>query len=212
MSYFEPVFDFEERWSYVQKRIKKLQDNLEGLHDTHLTSEDNIMLYTNIYNMCVAKGGYHVYEKYKKVIHEYISSTVLPSLQEKEDEVLLRELLRRWSNHKTMTIRLSKFFLSLESFYLSGRRNVPSLQQTGFLSFYNLVCHENPLNRQVMEATLAMIDRKLVGETIDETLVKNILEFYLEIGERANKEEPKQFAETMMMKANETYMSKLKIR
>ncbi|KAL5065405.1 hypothetical protein RYX36_027142 [Vicia faba] len=206
MSLFDaPIIDFEEGWSFVQKRIKKLQDNLEGLPDTHLSSEDYIMLYTNIYNICTV--NHHNYseqlcEKYKEVIHEYITSTVLPSLQEKKDELLLRELLRRWSNHKTMTIQLSKFFLYLESDILSYRR-LPSLPETSFLSFYNLVYDR--LNRQVMEAIVSMIDRKFVGEIIDETLVKNILKFYLEIGERTGKEEPKQFAKTMMMKANETF-------
>ncbi|XP_058731340.1 cullin-1-like [Vicia villosa] len=207
MSNFEQVFDFEERWSFMQKRIKKLQDNLEGLPDTHLTSEDNIMLYTTVYNICALKSyddiySELVYEKYKQVFPEYINSTVMPSLEGKKDQLLLRELLRRWSNHKTMTIRLSKFFIYLEKYYLP-KLVVPSLQETGFLSFYHLVCER--INQQVMDAILAMIDLKLVGETIDETLINNVLAVYLEIGENTNIEEPKEFAETMRMKVNATF-------
>ncbi|CAL5198855.1 unnamed protein product [Lathyrus oleraceus] len=198
MSSFEPRIDFEEGWNYVQKRIKKLLNNLEGLPDTHLSSEDNIMIYTNIYNICTRDCSKQVYDKYKEVIYDYIRSTVLPSLQGKKDELLLRELLKRWSNHKTMTNRLSKFFLYLETYYLPKN----SLQETSFLSFYDLVYDK--LNRQVMDTILAMIDRKLVGETIDETLFNNMLVFYLEIGEKTRKEEPKHCAKTMM-KANGTF-------
>jgi hypothetical protein len=42
------------------------------------------------------------------------------------------------------------------------------------------------------------IDRKRAGEPIDETLVKNALTFYSEIGESTRKSEPKHFAETMI--------------
>ncbi|CAI8610615.1 unnamed protein product [Vicia faba] len=201
MSNFEPRIDFEESWNYVEKRIKKVLDNLECLPNTHLSSEDNIMIYTDIYNMGFMHNSF-VYDKYKEVIYDYIISTVLPSLEGKKDEVLLRELLRRWSNHKTMTNCLSKFFLHLELKYIP-RTILPSLQETSFLSFYNLVYDR--LHTQVMDAILAMIDRKLVGDAIDGTLVNNILVFYSEIGEKTRKEEPKQFAETMMMKANETF-------
>ncbi|CAK8563660.1 unnamed protein product [Lathyrus sativus] len=199
MSSFEPRFDFEEGWNYVQKRINKLLNNLEALPDTHFSSEDNIMLYTNVFNICTGAQSGCVYEKYKEVIYDCIKSTVLPSLQEKKDELLLRELLKRWSNHKTLTNRLSKFFLYLETHHLK----MHSLQETSFLCFYDLVYDK--LNRQVKDAILAMIDRKLVGETIDETLFNNILVFYSEIGEKTRKEEPIQFAETMMMKANGTF-------
>ncbi|GAU11136.1 hypothetical protein TSUD_197600 [Trifolium subterraneum] len=178
-----------------------------------------------------------LYEKYKETFDDYIKSTnwlsisntkpqlfayshgpiirillnmegqVLPSLQEKKDELLLRELLKRWSNHKLMTCWLSKFFRYLDRYYTPKQR-LPSLEETGFLSFYHLVGDEIPLkcyttvydgiHRQVMDAILAMIDRKCAGEPIDETLVNGALSFYSEIGECTRKNDPKHFAETMM--------------
>jgi hypothetical protein len=59
-------------------------------------------------------------------------------LQEKKDEILLRELLRRWSNHKTMTIWLAKCFHYLDRYHIP-RKGLPSLEEIGFLSFYHLV-------------------------------------------------------------------------
>lgn len=44
------------------------------------------------------------------------------------------------------------------------------------------------------------IDQKIAGETVDETLVNNTLMLYSEIGENTEKNEPKEFAKTMMKK------------
>jgi hypothetical protein len=63
----------------------------------------------------------------------------LPSLRAKENDVLLRELLKRWSNHKVMTCWLSRLFRSLEAF---GMTQI-SPEEIGFLSFYDLVAYDN---------------------------------------------------------------------
>jgi hypothetical protein len=63
----------------------------------------------------------------------------LPSLRAKNNEVLLRELLKRWSSHKIITCWLSRLFGSLETF---GTTKI-SLKEIGFLSFYDLVGHDS---------------------------------------------------------------------
>ncbi|WJX96134.1 hypothetical protein P8452_77377 [Trifolium repens] len=62
------------------------------------------------------------------------------------------------------------------------------------------------MHRQIMEAILTMINRKRAGEPIDETLVDNALTFYSEIGESTRKNDPKNFAETMI-KENATFQT-----
>ncbi len=39
---------------------------------------------------------------------------VLPALKDKKDEYLLKELLKRWDNHKVMVRWLSRFFNYLD--------------------------------------------------------------------------------------------------
>ncbi|KAK2358240.1 hypothetical protein P8452_77380 [Trifolium repens] len=192
------ITTFEEGWDLMLKGINKLKNILEGFPE-RFTSEEYTVLYSNIYNMCTQTPPHDyselLYEKYKETFDDYIKSTVLPSLQEKKDELLLRELLKRWSNHKIMTCWLSKFFRYLDRYYTPKQR-LPSLEETGFLSFYYLVY--DGIHRQVMDAILAMIDRKCAGEPIDETLVNGALSFYSEIGESTRNNDPKHFAETMM--------------
>jgi len=93
----------------------------------------------------------------------------------KKDELLLRELLKRWPNHKERTRQISKYFSYLDRYHVP-RHQLPSLREICFISFYYLVYDE--LNKQVMDAILAMIDQKHAGEPIDETLVNKALTFY----------------------------------
>ncbi|XP_045830953.1 cullin-1-like [Trifolium pratense] len=138
----QSIVYYDEGWAYMQKGIKKL---LQGLPNPHFTSEDSSMLYTNVYNMCTQNGPHdysnELYEKYKETFKDYIKSTVLPSLREKKDELLLRDLLKRWSNHKMMIKYLSCFFGYLD-IYFTQKRSRSSLEKVGYLSFYSLVGDE----------------------------------------------------------------------
>lgn len=44
----QKIIYFEEGWNFVQKGIKKLQNNLEGLPGPSLTSVDHTLLYTYV--------------------------------------------------------------------------------------------------------------------------------------------------------------------
>ncbi|KAK2358239.1 cullin-1 [Trifolium repens] len=157
------TISLEEGLDTIQKVTNKLQNILEYVTDPHLelSTSDNCLermnIYTITYNMCNQRDPYdysqQLYENYKKTFEDYIKSNVLPSLREKKDEILLRELLRRWSNHKTMTIWLTKCFHYLDRYHIP-RKGLPSLEEIGFLSFYHLVYNE--MDRQVMDAILSM--------------------------------------------------------
>ncbi|KAI9122751.1 hypothetical protein K1719_005640 [Acacia pycnantha] len=102
------TIDLEEGWDLIQKGITKLMNNLEGLPEEQLSPEDYVLLYMTIYNMCTQKPPHdypqQLYDKYRESLEEYILSTVQPALREKHDEFMLRELVKRWANHKIMEI------------------------------------------------------------------------------------------------------------
>jgi cullin 1 len=68
--------------------------------------------------MCTQKPPHdysaQLYERYREAFNEYITTTVLPALREKHDEFMLRELVKRWENHKLMVRWLSRFFNYLD--------------------------------------------------------------------------------------------------
>ncbi|KAF3795761.1 Cullin-1 [Nymphaea thermarum] len=177
------VIDLEHGWEYMQKGITKLRNILEGLPEPQFSSEDYMMLYTTIYNMCTQKPPHdysqQLYDRYKEAFEEYITSKVMPSLREKHDEFMLRELVKRWSNHKVMVRWLSRFFHYLDRYFIA-RRSLPPLNEVGLTCFRELVYKE--MNTKVRDAVIALIDQEREGEQIDRALLKNVLDIFVEIG------------------------------
>ncbi|KAM7501267.1 hypothetical protein LguiB_000171 [Lonicera macranthoides] len=177
------TIELEEGWSFMQSGIRKLIRILEGEPEPQFSSDDYIMLYTTIYNMCTQKPPHdysqQLYDKYKEAFEEYISSTVLPSLRDKHDEFMLTELVKRWLNHKIMVRWLSRFFHYLDRYFIS-RRSLPGLNEVGLTCFRDMIYQE--VKHKARDAVIALIDREREGEQINRALLKNILDIFVEIG------------------------------
>ncbi|GMQ00020.1 hypothetical protein CsSME_00047270 [Camellia sinensis var. sinensis] len=158
------TIELEEGWDFMQRGITKLKRILEGLPEW-FSSEEYMMLYTTIYNMCTQKPPHdysqQLYEKYKEAFEEYINSTVLPSLREKHDEFMLRELVKRWANHKVLVRWLSRFFHYLDRYFIA-RRSLPALNEVGLACFRDLVYEE--LKDKVRDAVIALVSLPLKHE------------------------------------------------
>ncbi|ONK78652.1 uncharacterized protein A4U43_C02F21040 [Asparagus officinalis] len=177
------TIDLDQGWAFMQKGITKLKNILEGLAEPQFDPENYMMLYTTIYNMCTQKPPHdysqQLYEKYQQSFEEYITTTVLPSIKEKHDEFMLRELVQRWMNHKVMVRWLSRFFHYLDRYFVA-RRSLPALNEVGLTCFRDLVFNE--IKVKVRDAVISLIDQEREGEQIDRALLKNVLGIFVEIG------------------------------
>ncbi|CAI9785623.1 unnamed protein product [Fraxinus pennsylvanica] len=177
------TIDLEEGWNFMQTGITKLKDILEGQAETQFSPEEYMMLYTTIYNMCTQKPPHdysqQLYEKYKEAFDDYIHSTVLTSLRGKHDEFMLRELVKRWVDHKVMVRWLTRFFHYLDRYFIA-RRSLPALKEVGLTCFRDLVYQE--MRSIARDAVITLIDQEREGEQIDRALLKNILDIFVEIG------------------------------
>ncbi|XP_068338006.1 cullin-1-like [Pyrus communis] len=177
------VIELDQGWDYMQKGITKLKRILEGLQEPQFNAEEHIMLYTTIYNMCTQKPpndySQQLYDKYREAFEEYITSTVLPALREKHAEFMLRELVKRWANHKLMVRWLSRFFYYLDRYFIA-RRSLPALNEVGLTCFRDLVYREVNANAKI--AVIDLIDKEREGEQIDRALLKNVVDIFVEIG------------------------------
>ncbi|KAF6139115.1 hypothetical protein GIB67_009958 [Kingdonia uniflora] len=176
------VIDLNEGWATMQKGISTLKDILEG-KPVQFQTEEYMTLYTTIYNMCTQKPpndfSQQLYDKYKEAFEDYINANVLPSLREKHDEFMLRELVKRWEDHKVMVRWLSRFFFYLDRYFIS-RRSLPGLNDVGLLCFRDLVYLE--FSGKVKDAVISLIDQEREGDQIDRALLKNVLGIFVEIG------------------------------
>lgn len=183
----------------MQKGITKLKNILEGRNESQFNSEMYMMLYTTIYNMCTQKPPHdysqQLYDKYRESFMEYINESVMPSLREKHDEFMLRELVKRWSNHKVMVRWLSRFFHYLDRYFIA-RRSLPPLNEVGLTCFRDLVYKE--IKDKVRDAVISLIDQEREGEQIDRALLKNVLDIFVEIGLKSMDFYENDFEEAML--------------
>ena len=120
-----------------------------------------------------------LYSKYREAFSLYVSQQVLPSLREHSDETLLKQLIKRWDNHKLMVRWLSRFFNYLDRYYVL-RHSLHPLRDVGLLVFKDQVYDE--IKSRSKNAVLMLVERERSGELVDRTLVKNILGIYIEVG------------------------------
>ncbi|CAJ1878959.1 unnamed protein product [Sphenostylis stenocarpa] len=203
------IIDLDIGWTYMQKGITKLKRILERLPEPPFCSEEYIMLYTTIYNMCTQKPpndfSQQLYDKYKDAFDEYIKITVLPSLREKHDEFMLRELIERWLNHKVMVRWLSRFFFYLDRYFIA-RRSLPGLREVGLICFRDLVYMDIRANTR--KALITLIDKEREGEQIDRSLLKNVIDIFVEIGLGETDQYQKDFEVHMLQDTAAYYKSK----
>ncbi|GMY21656.1 cullin-1-like isoform X2 [Fagus crenata] len=151
---------------------------------TLFSGEDYMKFYNCVYTMCSQRQPYdysgQLYERYKTALEESIVSVVLPSLNDKREAYLLIELLQMWANYKAMTKCLSGFFLYLDHHFV-GRRNIPSLNDLAILCFRNLVFSK--LYGSFREAAFSLINQERNGKQVQQDLLKNVLNFFMEIGD-----------------------------
>ncbi|XP_062144547.1 cullin-1-like isoform X1 [Alnus glutinosa] len=203
------VIMLDEGLRILEEGIVKAKNILIGHPPKSLFSgEDYMKFYNCVYTMCSQRPPYEyseeLYERYKTALEESIVSIVLPSLNDKHDAYLLVDLLQMWANYKVMTKCLLGFFQYLDYHFVS-RRHVPSLNDLALLCFHNLVCTK--LYGKFRDAAISMINQERNGQQFQQDLLKNVLDFFVEIGE--GKIDYYQTFEQVMLEDAASYYSRL---
>ncbi|THU47451.1 hypothetical protein C4D60_Mb09t15660 [Musa balbisiana] len=201
------IVDLEEGLELVQKGITKLTNILEGRAEPSFITDECMMLYTTIFN--IASRNYPhdhsqlLYDKYRELLEEYLTSEALPALSEKYDEFMLLELVHRWKNYKVMVRWLTHFFFYINRYYIP-RRSLTPLAEVGLNCFRQLVYQV--LKDKVRDAVISLINRERDGEQVDKTLLKNVLNIFVEIGSGKTHYYETDF-EAHMLRETSTYYS-----
>ncbi|KAJ0802143.1 putative cullin [Helianthus annuus] len=223
--------NLEEGWGLMQRGITKLKNILEDLPESPFSSEEYMMFYQYlfslllfllVFNMCTQKPPHdysqQLYDKYRESFEDYITST----------------FVRRWSNHKVMALWLSRFFHYLDRYFIY-RRSLPTLNEVAFACFRDLVLFyeiiisvdslldtvlsvrkgeregERCSNISGMHLTIGfsadLIDQEREGEQIDQSLLKNVLDIFIEMGKGQMEFYEKDF-ESSMLKDTAAYYSR----
>ncbi|KAI3847130.1 hypothetical protein MKX03_001246 [Papaver bracteatum] len=182
--------DIEQGWAIISKEISKLINILQGVPDE---SPRYDLIYSTVYALCTKKSFPEIfpnyefevlYRRYKDVYTEYLIYKVLPSILEKQhddddDVSMLQELVKRWENHKFMVTNLVRYFDFMDRHYLRLSQR-PSLKDVGFGCFHEIVYDKMKL--KVKDAVIALVNRERQGNEIDTSLVKDVVDIFVQIG------------------------------
>jgi len=201
--------ELEEGWETMQRGITKLKRLLEGEPEEQFNVEEYMNLYTTIYNMCTQKPPHdyseQLYARYRDSFTRYINQQVLPALRDHYDEYLLKELVKRWDNHKLMIRWLSRFFNYLDRYYVQ-RHSLHSLNDVGLICFRD--CVYNEIKKKAKDAVLKLVECERDGEQIDRTLVMNVLAIFQEVGMGLMERYEVDFEEFLLTETAEFYQRK----
>lgn len=102
-----------------------------------------------------------------------------PAIQEKQGVAMVRELVRRWADHRIMKKWLCDFFRYIDRFYVKRQSEKP-LATVCIERFHALVFA--PIQARATPALLALIHQDRGGEEVDRDLMRDAIEIYIEMG------------------------------
>lgn len=186
----EPGTDMETGWTVIENRgFKPLAAVLDAngdhrsRHGVDGPREWNT-IYTIVYKMCIQKtpGAYakELYERVQNTLKAYLRDSTLPALDSlRGTEAMLRELGRRWANHKLMVKWVTRTFSYIDRYYVK-RNEEPTLEHAGYTCFKEEVFDE--IVSDVRKGALEIVRRERNGEAVDRSLLKQVLSIFVEMG------------------------------
>eukprot|EP00253_Pinus_taeda_P016499 PITA_16499 len=173
----------EQGFDILYNRFLRLAKILEGFSEAELfVADDHADTYTIGYNIALKNPSQRqqLYDRYKDWLQECLVGVILPDLRNKDGEVMLKQLVKRWENYKVIVHWLSKWFSYLDRYFVKMNYLTP-LRDAGFMCFRQHVYHE--IKATARNAVLALIHSDREGERIaDWSLLKNVLNFFVDIG------------------------------
>jgi cullin 1 len=203
--------NFEEQWKYLQSGIDRLIDFLDSNTKRPFDHKEYTNMYSTVYNLCTQKvdtgkqpGGATelLYERYKKSIIQYLTDSVVPSLKEKQGEVLLMEAVKRWRNHQTVVKYMCKLFKYLDMYY-TKHNNRDNLRDVG-IKCYQTHVYES-IKKDVSVALLDKIHKERTGETIDRSMMKDGINLFIEMGLNTLNAYEKDFESPLLFETSSFY-------
>nr|XP_043606636.1 cullin-1-like [Erigeron canadensis] len=165
---------FRKRWDLIEANIMKI------LYDSQ---EPHFGILAPMIKDMIKNGEFdhseRLYTEYMLLLEVYLESTVLPSLQEKRDELLLEELQSRWSDYKIKMERLSRDLIDLDHYYTCKNKDVLTVEMAGYKLFRDLVYGN--LKKNVMRPVMALINQEREGQQIDQAILKSTLDLVVEM-------------------------------
>ncbi|KAJ8662605.1 hypothetical protein O0I10_001567 [Lichtheimia ornata] len=232
MQQLPPANDFGATWSFLESGLDQIMNRLEeGLDRTRYS-----LLYSAVHNYC-ARGtpaqpastfgsgpmnqrtatyliGAELYNSLSKWLEDHLIKIRTQS-EEYMDEALLQYYTRQWGRYTTAARVVNNIFMYLNRYWVKREIDEDRKNDVYDVFTLTLVCWRRHMfefvHHNVIAAVLKLIERERNGETIETSLVKNIVDSLVSLGldttdsTKSNLDVYKEYFEAPFIQATEVY-------
>ncbi|KAM3077157.1 ubiquitin ligase (cullin) of SCF [Clarireedia jacksonii] len=192
--------DLEATWKYLEAGVSKIMINLSDGVDM----QTYMGVYTAVHNFCTSQkavsqagpgtiGGAHrgahllgedLYQNLITYLTKYLKELVLAS-KTHTDEALLSFYIREWDRYTTAAKYINHLFRYLNRHWVKremdeGKKNIYDVY-TLHLVQWRLTLFAS-VHEKVMDAVLKMVEKQRMGETIEHSQIKSIVDSFVSLG------------------------------
>ncbi|KAF9477929.1 Cullin-domain-containing protein [Pholiota conissans] len=180
-----PDFSLSKTWEDLSKNIREIQNH----NASNLSFEEN---HRYAYNMVLYKHGETLYNGVRNLVIENLETlageeivptfptgTSDPSMQNDEEDVLLKALRKVWDDHRSNMVRLGQILKYMDRSYTKDA-NVPDTHNMGLQLFLDHII-KPPIKDHLVSAILSQVRHERDGESIHRSTVKGCVDVFLSL-------------------------------
>lgn len=169
--------------NFEEESWKKLEGAVQSIYNHSVAALSLEELYKTCEDVCIKKLSTKLYSNLETTIETHIK-TLQHELTGKnmENHSYLVLVSKVWNFHCEHTSWIRSIFLYLDRTYAVPTQNVRSIWELG-LWFFRIHVAENPeVSKKLLEALLAEIKAERKKDTINRSLIKNLVRMYTSLG------------------------------
>ncbi|KAL5482829.1 CDC53_2 [Sanghuangporus weigelae] len=183
--------DLETTWRFLEEGVN---DVMMNFHKGRATYSDYMTLYTVSYNYCKTTVRMHgivgtrqmgselLYNRLAEYLVAHLK-TVMEGSASLVDEDLLRHYAEEWNRYTTGAKCINRLFSTINQDWVKPglRRGIYTIYVLALVQWRQFVVN-HMLNKELARAVLTQIEKQRNGETIDQTLVKKVIDSFVSLG------------------------------
>ncbi|EGS22030.1 ubiquitin-protein ligase-like protein [Thermochaetoides thermophila DSM 1495] len=196
-----PMDDIDSTWAYLQQGITRIMMNLqEGLD-----LQTYMGIYTAVHNFCTSqkaagftlttaavgaaqRGAHLVGEDLYRKLSDYLTEHLTALVQQSKthtDEALLQFYIREWQRYTDAAKYIHHLFRYLNRHWVKremdeGKKNVYDVYTLHLVRWRDVLFAQ--VSEKVMDAVLKLVERQRLGETIEHSQIKAVVDSFVSLG------------------------------
>ncbi|XP_059613495.1 cullin-4A [Phlebotomus argentipes] len=159
----------EHTWEKLEKAVMAIQTSKSIAYSLE-------ELYQAVENLCSHKMDSQLYSKLYALTEAHVKSNIEPFLADTMDKlVYLKNMNGCWQSHCQLMIMIRSIFLYLDRTYVLQNPTVHSIWDMGLDLFRKHIALNILVQKRTVDGLLILIEKERTGDTVDRTLLKNLL-------------------------------------